>query len=147
MDQLEATRKHLISLKEVLPSLILDDHLQLRPDLAELYQDHQLQHYMKDIGWILEFLSEAIWAQQPVLFIEFIQWLKSFLHSVKVPQKDTVESFELLKNRLKEFCSDDELALIYPILDEGIRTLSSDDKSLSLVERAVELSDFANHYL
>jgi len=39
-----------------------------RPDMAQRYIDHQKENFQKDVVWILSFLSEAVWAKQPVLF-------------------------------------------------------------------------------
>jgi MerR family transcriptional regulator, light-induced transcriptional regulator len=147
MEQRETTRKHLSNLKEVLPGLVLEDHFLLRPDLAKKYQAHQIHHYKKDIRWIIDFLSEAVWAQQPILFDEFVYWLKTFLSSLNLPMKDIAESFEILKNRLNESCSTDERALINPILDDGIRILRTSETGGSMVDQKNSLVPFAQKYL
>lgn len=110
----------LTALKSTLPPVILADHLQLRPDLEQVYTRQHRESYQKDTAWIFSFLAESIWAGQPVLFEEFITWLKTFLNSIKLPMEDVAESFQLIRKRLHEACSPDELAIVDPMLERAI---------------------------
>ena len=95
-------RDRLNALKSDLPGKILQDHFQLRPDMAITYSEHQKLNFSKDVAWILSFLGESVWAGKPALFEEFASWLRNFLSSLHVPMKDVVESFQLIKKRLGE---------------------------------------------
>ena len=70
--------KKLLGLKSTLPALIVADHFNQRPDMARSYSEYQKENFLSDIGWIISFLAESVWAREPVLFEEFIFWLKTY---------------------------------------------------------------------
>jgi len=137
----------LVSLKSSLPAIVLNDHFILRPDMAQQYSEHQKENFKKDIVWILSFLSESIWANQPVLFEEFVSWLKTFLHSLKVPMKDVAESFELMQKRINLICNKKENAIINQILNNAIGVVLSGDENVSIPVNRNDLSGLAHDYL
>ena len=147
MEKNDSLNKKLVDLKSTLPATILADHFKLRPDMAQRYSSHQKENFQKDVAWILSFLAEAVWAGQPVLFEEFVSWLKTFLSSVKVPMKDVAESFELIKNRINEVCSEEENELINPFLTKAVLILLSEDQAISIPTMDNHLSPFAQNYL
>ena len=64
----DSLSQKLLQLKLTLPSQVLADHFELRPDMAQNYTTHQKEHFKKDVAWILSFLGEAVWAENPILF-------------------------------------------------------------------------------
>lgn len=147
MGKNDSLNKKLLDLKSTLPAMILADHFILRPDMANQYSPHQKENFQKDVAWILSFLAEAVRANQPVLFDEFVSWLKTFLSSVRVPMKDVAESFELIKNRVNEVCSKEENELVNPFLTKAINILISEDQVISMPAMDNNLSPFAQKYL
>lgn len=147
MEKNDSLNKKLMDLKSILPATILADHFKLRPDMAQRYSPHQKENFQKDVAWILSFLAEAVWAGQPILFEEFVSWLKTFLTSVKVPMKDVAESFELLKNRVNEVCNEEENKLINLLMTKAVIILLSEDQVVSMPAMDNHLSPFAQNYL
>jgi methanogenic corrinoid protein MtbC1 len=137
----------ILALRSILPSQILKDHFAMRPDMAMKYSDHQKENFKKDVAWILSFLAESVWAGKPVLFEEFISWLKTFLMSIKVPMKDVAESLELIRKRMNVSCTSDENEILNPILDKAVRILLSDDQQVSIPAEDNHLSILAQNYL
>ena len=147
MEQNNILYKRLLDLKTTLPSKVLADFFILRPDMEQLYTAHHKENFMKDVSWILSFLAETVWAGRPVLFEEFVSWLKTFLLSVKVPMKDLGESFELIKKQINFECNDEENKVINPILDKAIQHISSIELRLSIPAQDNKLSLLAENYL
>ena len=139
--------KKLLDLKLTLPAILLADQFTLRPDMAQRYTDHQKENFMKDVAWILSFLSESVWAGQPVLFEEFVSWLKTFLTSVRVPAKDVAESLELMKKRINAVCTDEENEIINRMLNKAVSVVLSEDQVISLPALDNHLSPLAQNYL
>jgi len=147
MEKNLAIKDKLNSLKSTLPGLILEDFLILRPDQARAYTDNQKKHFRDDIAWIISFLAEAVWAGQPALFEEFVLWLKTFLASVNVPMKDLSESLGLLKNRIGDSCTNEENAIINPILEKAMGLLFLQDRVVPDSIPGFTLSELARTYL
>lgn len=139
--------KKLVDLKYTLPAILLADHFTLRPDMALRYNDHHKENFKKDVAWILSFLAESVWAGQPVLFEEFVSWLKTFLTSVRVPVKDLAESLELMKKRINAVCTDEENEIINSMLNKAVSNVLSEDQVISLPALNNHLSPLAQNYL
>jgi len=139
--------RKIVDLKSTLPAIILADHFALRPDMAQLYTEHQKANFQKDVAWILSFLAEAVWANQPVLFEEFISWLKTFLTSVRVPMKDVAESLELINKRIQEKCTPEEKHIVDSILQKAIVIVLSEQQRISIPAMGNNLKPLAQQYL
>jgi methanogenic corrinoid protein MtbC1 len=139
--------KKLKELKSTLPGVILSDHFLLRPDMARNYSEHQKENFQKDVAWILSFLAESVWAGQPVLFEEFVSWLKTYLTSVRVPMKDVAESLELIRHRINMECSPEEIIIIDSIINKAINIILSENQKISIPALDNHLSPLATDYL
>lgn len=115
--------------------------------MASNYSEHQKENFQKDVAWILSFLAESVWAAQPVLFEEFVSWLKTFLTSVRVPMKDVAESLVLIKKRINEICTPEENVIINSTIDTAEKILLSDNQKLSIPAMDNQLSSLAGNYL
>jgi methanogenic corrinoid protein MtbC1 len=147
MEKNSSLNKKLLELKSTLPAMILEDHFKLRPDMARNYSEHQKDNFQKDVAWIISFLAESVWAGEPVLFYEFISWLKTFLTSVRVPMKDVAESLELIKIRINAIFSHEENKIINPTLTGAVNILLSEDQKLSIPAMENNLTSLAQNYL
>jgi MerR family transcriptional regulator, light-induced transcriptional regulator len=137
----------LTALKSTLPPAILADHFHLRPDLEKAYTSHHRENYQKNVAWIISFLAESVWAGQPVLFEEFIAWLKTFQTSIKLPMKDLTESFQLIIKRLHEACSPDERAIVDPMLERAIAFFLLPEEADDLPTSGTQLTPLAKEYI
>lgn len=147
MEKNNSLNKKLLVFKSSLPVIILADHFELRPDIANSYSEYQKEHFKKDVAWILSFLAESVWAQQPVLFEEFISWLKTFLTSVKVPMKDLTESLELMKKRINQICSPEENIIIDPLFEKAFAIVLDENYRISVPAKDNNLAPLAKRYL
>lgn len=147
MQKNDLLNNKLLELKTTMPDSVLSDHFKLRPDMEQKYTDHQKQNFKKDVAWILSFLAESVWVGQPVLFEEFVSWLKTFLSSVRVPMKDVAESFTLIKKGINEVCTPEENKIINPIIEKAIISILSENQILSLPATENHLSFLAQEYL
>ncbi len=147
MGKNDVLSQKLLDLKLTLPAILQADHFTLRPDMAKYYTEHHKQSFKKDVAWILSFLAESVWAGQPVLFEEFISWLKTYLTSVRVPMKDVAESLELMNKRINSGCTDEENDIINPMLNRAVSIVLSEDEEISLPAMSNHLSPLAQNYL
>ncbi len=134
-------------MKETLPPVILEDHFRLRPDMAQRYNNHQKLNFKKDVAWILSFLAESVWASQPILFEEFISWLRTFLGSLNVPMKDVRESLELIHQRITGSCSAEERRMVNDCFLPVLNQFNRNDSPLSIPAMEPDLTPSASQYL
>ncbi len=147
METNEQLKQKIIGLKDTLPGVILADHFRKRPDLEAVYTPRQRFNYQNDIVWILSFLAESVWAGQPALFEEFVSWLKTFLLSVRVPEKDVRESLEMLKVRIMDHCTPEENSEIERFFNLSMRQFSAGDEKVSIPATETFLTPLAKSYL
>jgi MerR family transcriptional regulator, light-induced transcriptional regulator len=147
MGENDSLSQKLLELKHTLPAMLLADHFTLRPDMAERYTEQHKQNFKKDISWILSYLAESVLAGQPVLFEEFISWLKTFLSSIGIPKKDVAESLELIKKHINAVCTDAENAILNPMLNKAVSIVLSENQEISIPAKENDLSPLAQKYL
>jgi methanogenic corrinoid protein MtbC1 len=147
MESGEIIKGKLHAMKSWLPAEVLAGHFALRPDMAASYTEHQKKNFMNDVAWILAFLGESAWADQPVLFEEFSAWLRTFLTSVRVPMKDVAESFDLIDREIGKALEPEEAVFVSRILAKGRERLTDSSGTLSLPASENLLQPLASEYL
>ncbi|MFC4116718.1 cobalamin B12-binding domain-containing protein [Nonomuraea zeae] len=67
------------------------------------YSRQQLDHTTKDIGYIVEFLTIALYVRDPELFSRFLLWMAGILTARGVPESTLFPALDLLAGQLKDF--------------------------------------------
>jgi methanogenic corrinoid protein MtbC1 len=139
-------------LKSGLSGEILERHFNLQPELKAIYTEKQITSYKQDVGYHLDFLAESIRAGDIEIYLNFIQWAKTFFTSIGIPDHDMINFYGLLKESLVRKISGSGKEVIANYLDEGIKRYGStiaevqgfidDSKDLGRIGRR-----FLNHLL
>lgn len=96
-----------------------------RPHLLARYGEEGRLKYTRDNDYHLAFLSEAVAAQDPELFVDYVAWARSMLAARGVLLEDLVENLRLLKAVLTEqLPSEDAVAAVAPV-DRALSELPS----------------------
>ena len=90
-------------LKKTLPELILEKHLNLQPKLKAVYTERHRRLYLENTWFHLSYLAGSIFADEPVLFTEYISWAKTFFSTLPIDENDIILNLELIRTRLKQF--------------------------------------------
>lgn len=78
---------------------------------------------VREVGYLLNYLAEALEAETPALFGEYLAWAKVFLGGLKLPEQVLTSTLECTRQVLTEQLPDEVRAL--EILDLGLENLKN----------------------
>lgn len=113
--------------KDELAKRVVDQQWANNPSFETRYGAVGHNKCVQDVKYNLSYLSQAIAANSPALFISYIDWIKVLFEGLKIPTSELVESLEitrqLLQNRFPEANT-----LIDNFIDLGLKQLTSAPK-------------------
>jgi MerR family transcriptional regulator, light-induced transcriptional regulator len=144
---LGTTRDFIIERQEDLAREIVERHWQLRPALEERYGEKGRTKCLEDARYHLRYLSEAVAAREPALFVHYVTWAKTMLVARYIPVEDLVANLEVMLDVLRKQLP---MSMQIPAVDYvksaiGSLTLANDNPSF--LNPAQPLADLAQRYL
>lgn len=85
-----------------LAEAITDRHYQLHPELEARYGRRGREKCREDAVYHLRYLSEAVAAARPALFVDYIGWAKVMLAGRGIPASDLADNLHVLDETLNE---------------------------------------------
>jgi MerR family transcriptional regulator, light-induced transcriptional regulator len=144
---LEATRDLIVEQQEDLAREIVERHRKLRPALEQRYGKKGMERCLEDTRYHLRYLSEAVGAGEPALFVHYATWAKTMLTARNIPVEDLVANLDLMIDVLgKELPP----AMQIPAVDyvkSAIQALTLADNNSSFLDPGQPLAELASRYL
>ncbi|MDY0079188.1 MAG: cobalamin-dependent protein [Ignavibacteriaceae bacterium] len=149
MDNLyNSTAVKIKAMRSTLPDLLLEKHFELQPSLKEKYSERQTALYKEDTAYHLSYLSEAISANEPLLFNEYLSWAKSFFANLPVTDEEIILNLELLRDEAASKLSDGEINILKSFVNKGIEHYKTFDPEIpSFIDDKKPLASIAKSYL
>ncbi len=97
-NQLQELKRHVSLLAERAVEL----QYQRQPGLWRPYGEVGLEKSRRDMGYHLTYLLEALQAQTPALFIEYLHWVQELFTSLQFPEDVVLVSLECLEQAMRE---------------------------------------------
>jgi MerR family transcriptional regulator, light-induced transcriptional regulator len=120
----------------------------LEPDLWEPYGRAGREKGIQDVNYHLLYLAEALAAQSPALFADYLGWAKVLFTALKLPPGALATNITLLRAELTLALPAVMQALVQEYLDEGLRHLSqAASEPPSFLEEDQPLAALAGEYL
>ena len=144
---LESTRDFITERQEDLAREIVERHWQLSPALEQLYGKQGRARCLEDARYHLRYLSEAVGAREPALFVHYVTWAKTMLLARNIPVEDLVANlgvmFDVLRKELPA-------SMQIPAVDyvkSAIGSLTLANENSSFLDPGQPLAEFAHQYL
>ena len=115
----QAIRAH----SEALAQAIVARHYALQPAQWRTYGDEGYQKSLRDTGYHLAYLSEAIAVGAPALFADYIAWVKALFGGLKLPEDAIEQTLESTRLVVREQLAPDMAKLIEEYLMAGLANL------------------------
>jgi methanogenic corrinoid protein MtbC1 len=94
----EKIRDAIESRRDALAKAIVEQQWKSRPDLEPRYGATGYSKCLEDANFHLRYLSEAIEASDPKLFVDYIAWAKVVLASRNVPSEDLANQLQVVRD-------------------------------------------------
>jgi methanogenic corrinoid protein MtbC1 len=144
---LESTRDFIIERQEDLARDIVERHWHLRPALAQRYGEKGRARCLEDARYHLRYLSEAVGAREPALFVHYVTWAKTMLLARGIPVEDLVANLEVMLDVLgKELPPSRQIPAV-EYVKAAIASLTLATDNSSFLDPREPLAELASQYL
>ncbi len=144
---LETARDFIIERQDDLARQIVERHWKLRPDLEQLYGKKGLARCLEDARYHLRYLSEAVAAEEPALFVHYATWAKTMLVARNVAVEDLIANLEMMLDVLrKELPAPMQIPAV-DYVKSAIAALTLANDNPSFLDLDQPLAELANQYL
>lgn len=131
-----------------LAALVVERHFARHPQLEQRYGEAGRNHCLKDAGYHLAYLAQAIAADSAALFVDYVGWAKVMLVKHGVPAADLASMLETMKESLERALPAEYGSLAGGFLDAAIRKLPQlPDEIPSFIREGAPLAVLATQYL
>jgi MerR family transcriptional regulator, light-induced transcriptional regulator len=119
-----------------------------QPEVWKSYGHPGREKSVRDAEYHLSYLAEALDANDPALFSEYLAWVKVLFAGLKLPEHTLTVTLGCTRQVLAEKLPDEIRALALNILDVGIQDLDDAPMTIpSFIEGNTPLDELAREYL
>lgn len=117
------------------------------PGFWKQYGEEGKKLCIRDTGYHVSFLAEAIELEDPDIFTDYVEWAKHLFLSLGCPNEDLINNLKYLQEVIKEFMSADLHHMVVEYLDLGIRKMHEPIKVMeSFIDEAQPLGKLAKSF-
>jgi methanogenic corrinoid protein MtbC1 len=137
------------SRRDELAEAIVAQQWKIRPDLERRYGAAGFSKCLEDANFHLRYLSEAIEASEPKLFVDYIAWAKVMLASRNVPTEDLANHLEVVRDVIADSLPGEMRESVRSYIHSALDYLRGHHQAqaLSFLEYGEPLSEVAKSYL
>jgi len=144
---LETIRDFIVERQDDLAREIVAREWELRPALEQRYGQRGRERCLDDARYHLRYLSEAVGANEPVLFSHYVMWAKTMLSSRNIPVEDLAANLEIMRQVLAKQLPPAMRAPTLECVDSAIRDLLLTADTPSFLDPSQPHAALANQYL
>src|ERR1700733_11434471 len=144
---LETTRDFILERQEDLAREIVERHWKLRPALEHLYGKKGMAKCLEDACYHLRYLSEAVGAGEPALFVHYAAWAKTMLIARRIPMEDLVANLEVMLDVLGKELPRSMQTPAVDYVKSAICSLTLANDNPSFLDPSQPLAELAKQYL
>jgi methylmalonyl-CoA mutase cobalamin-binding domain/chain len=140
----QAIRNQLRMLSEA----IVSRQYELQPEIWQPYGETGREKSVRDVGYHLSYLSEAIAASDPALFADYVAWVKVLFAGLSFPDQVLPMTLQCIRDVLQEMLPQELRAMANEYLGVGLRQLPQAPSALpTFIRQDAPLADLATGYL
>ncbi|MGM0445598.1 MAG: cobalamin B12-binding domain-containing protein [Bacillota bacterium] len=102
----------------------------------------------RDLDFIIDYLSETVYFDNPGIFNEFSIWLNSLLKNLGLEENVTKITYQCIKERLNNYYKNNEYEYLVNIIEDSLEfALNTDVYENTYISNNNPHKDYANKYL
>jgi MerR family transcriptional regulator, light-induced transcriptional regulator len=144
---LETTRDFIVERQEDLACEIVERQWKLRPALGQRYGKQGMARCLEDARYHLRYLSEAVGAREPALFVHYVTWAKTMLLARSIPVEDLVANLEVMLDVLGTELPPSMQIPAVDYVKSAIGSLTLANDNSSFLDPGQPLAELAHQYL
>lgn len=144
----EELKVQIDELNNSLRPLILKKQFDIAPYTKGPQSEKRREASLKDIGYTLSYLSQAIELNSPGVFVSYAKWLKKLMQDLGMSSVSLIENFRAMKLILNQNLPIEYHKLINDFINQGIDELKSEvSDDVSYIDPANPYSKYALEFL
>jgi MerR family transcriptional regulator, light-induced transcriptional regulator len=127
---------------------IVDMQYSIQPEFWKAYGSTGRRLSVRDAGYHLPFLTEAVIAGTPEVFSEYVAWVKRLFRGLNFPDEVMIVTLECTQKVLQEMLPVKYHPLFKPSIDAGLATMQDDLNEIpSFIDPDSETGKIARKYI
>lgn len=126
--------------RDLLAEAVTAEHYRQHPELEQRYGAKGREKCLQDAHYHLSYLSEAVAADRPALFADYVAWAKAMLAGRGIPAADLANNLQIFKQTLRQNLSQSSSLITSDYLDAGLTRLNAAENNPASFIRASENS-------
>ena len=119
-----------------------------QPEIWKPYGDPGREKSVRDAGYHLSYLSEAIAASDPSLFVDYVAWVKVLFAGLEFPDEVLVATLECTRDVVQETLPEEAAGIAGEYLEAGLADVRQAPSELpTFVDPDAPLAELARQYL
>jgi methylmalonyl-CoA mutase cobalamin-binding domain/chain len=110
--------------RQMLSEAIVRRQYELQPEIWQPYGEIGREKSVRDAGYHLSYLSEAMAASDPALFADYVAWVKVLFAGLSFPDQVLPMTLQCVLDVLQEMLPEELKAIANEYLEAGLRQLS-----------------------
>lgn len=109
--------------KDELSEAVVDRAYREQPEVWSRYGEDVRRHCVRDAGYHLSYLAEAVEVDEPSLFVSYAAWVKVLFHGLDLPEKTMEDTLRWTQEALKEKLAPDARERAVGFIDQALEHL------------------------
>lgn len=141
-------KEYILNNKLILVDKIMEEQMELMPELKEKYTDSMIEKSKSDTEYNLDYLAQSIYADDKKIFSNYYSWLYSVLSQRGIEKELLTKNLEAIKNVLEKEINTENFKILLSYLMAAEEKLKEDrTRYKSFIREDNEYQQQAQKYL
>jgi methanogenic corrinoid protein MtbC1 len=108
---------------KIIAEAVVDRQYKLQPEVWERYGEKGRELSVRDVGYHLPYLTEAITATDPSMFVNYVLWVKELFAGLNFPDTVLPVTLECMRDTLKDHLPPEMTEITTQYIEAGLEKL------------------------
>jgi methanogenic corrinoid protein MtbC1 len=123
MTQQNQIKAYIARNKDAIATRVVDMQYSQAPDYWQQFGEEGKQKSIRDVGYHLSFLNEALVMDDREIFTDYVEWVKMLFEKINLPRDTMTYTLKCIKAALEDFLPADLNEIASQYIDAGINRM------------------------
>jgi len=143
----EGIQKVISDNAQIIASEVVDMQYNIQPGTWEKFGEKGRKLSIRDAGYHLPFLTEAIVSDDPAIFTDYVLWVKKLFKGLYLPDDVMMVTLQCTGRVLNKYLDKEQLGIAGFFIEKGLETLAGElPESETFIDHTEPLGELAANY-